>query len=114
MAERNSSGLMMMMMMMEPSLPAEVREKLAELELELSEAISDLLLVIWSKFTSAALPYSTVPLPKCNHGMAMVSLNIMNVWIQNQTSEDYRERFGLLKGLLVLLFPPFKNCIHPE
>ncbi|XP_027018367.2 disco-interacting protein 2 homolog A isoform X8 [Tachysurus fulvidraco] len=37
MAERNSSGLMMMMMMMEPSLPAEVREKLAELELELSE-----------------------------------------------------------------------------
>ncbi|KAK2849758.1 hypothetical protein Q7C36_008541 [Tachysurus vachellii] len=37
MAERNSSGLVMMMMMMEPSLPAEVREKLAELELELSE-----------------------------------------------------------------------------
>ncbi|XP_053483565.1 disco-interacting protein 2 homolog A isoform X1 [Ictalurus furcatus] len=37
MAERNSSGLMMMMMMVEPSLPAEVREKLAELELELSE-----------------------------------------------------------------------------
>ncbi|XP_062862253.1 disco-interacting protein 2 homolog A [Trichomycterus rosablanca] len=36
MAERNSTG-MMMMMMMEPSLPAEVREKLAELELELSE-----------------------------------------------------------------------------
>ncbi|XP_053090594.1 disco-interacting protein 2 homolog A isoform X3 [Pangasianodon hypophthalmus] len=37
MAERSSSGLMMMMMMVEPSLPAEVREKLAELELELSE-----------------------------------------------------------------------------
>ncbi|KAK3507557.1 hypothetical protein QTP70_028453 [Hemibagrus guttatus] len=34
--------------------------------------------------------------------------------LQNQTSEDYRERFGLLKGLLVLLCPPFKNCIHPE
>ncbi|XP_053352066.1 disco-interacting protein 2 homolog A isoform X3 [Clarias gariepinus] len=37
MAERNSSGLMMMMMMVEPTLPSEVREKLAELELELSE-----------------------------------------------------------------------------
>uniref|UniRef100_A0A8C2H4N1 Uncharacterized protein n=1 Tax=Cyprinus carpio TaxID=7962 RepID=A0A8C2H4N1_CYPCA len=27
---------------------------------------------------------------------------------------NYRERFGLLKGLLVLPCPPFKNCIHPE
>ncbi|KAG7256521.1 hypothetical protein CRUP_020600 [Coryphaenoides rupestris] len=47
MAERDSTGVLMMMMMMEEeeeptpaiatSLPAEVREKLAELELELSE-----------------------------------------------------------------------------
>ncbi|KAK3553996.1 hypothetical protein QTP70_019109, partial [Hemibagrus guttatus] len=29
--------------------------------------------------------------------------------LQNQTSEDYKERFGLLKGLLVLPCPPFKN-----
>ncbi|KAK3512236.1 hypothetical protein QTP70_001090 [Hemibagrus guttatus] len=36
------------------------------------------------------------------------------IQLQNQTSEDYRERFGLLKGLLVLPCPPFKNCIHPE
>lgn len=43
MAERNSSGLLMMMMEPTPAiamtLPAEVREKLAELELELSEGI---------------------------------------------------------------------------
>lgn len=43
MAERNSTGLLMMMMEPTPAiamtLPAEVREKLAELELELSEGI---------------------------------------------------------------------------
>lgn len=41
MAERNSTGLLMMMLEPTPAiamtLPAEVREKLAELELELSE-----------------------------------------------------------------------------
>ncbi len=42
----------------------------------------------------------------------------ITVWFgsakKNQKSEDYRERFGLLKGLLVLPCPPFKNCTHPE
>lgn len=44
MAERNSTGLLMMMMEPTPAiamtLPAEVREKLAELELELSEGMN--------------------------------------------------------------------------
>ncbi len=46
-----------------------------------------------------------------------VLCTLITVWIvqlQNQTSEEYRERFGLLKGLLVLPCPSFKNCIHPE
>jgi len=34
--------------------------------------------------------------------------------LQKQTSEDYRGQFRLLKGLLVLLCPPSKNCIHTE
>ncbi|KAK3533203.1 hypothetical protein QTP70_013605 [Hemibagrus guttatus] len=39
----------------------------------------------------------------------------ITVWFGSATkSEDYRERFGLLKGLFVLLCTPFKNCIHPE
>lgn len=44
MAERSSTGLLMMMLDPSPAiamtLPAEVREKLAELELELSEGES--------------------------------------------------------------------------
>ncbi|KAK3559202.1 hypothetical protein QTP86_005198 [Hemibagrus guttatus] len=35
--------------------------------------------------------------------------NLPQELLQNQTSEAYTERFGLLKGLLVLLCPPFKN-----
>ncbi len=42
------------------------------------------------------------------------SWSLQLVLLQNQTSEDYREWFGLLKGLLVLPCPPSKNCIHPE
>jgi len=32
----------------------------------------------------------------------------------NQTLEDYRGRFELLRGLLLLICPPSKNYIHPE
>ncbi|KAK3551070.1 hypothetical protein QTP70_011617 [Hemibagrus guttatus] len=37
------------------------------------------------------------------------SITVWFAQLQNQTSGDYRERFRLLKGLLVLPCPPFKN-----
>ncbi len=60
-------------------------------------------------------------LGKFNLPLESVLWTSITVWFGSATkytsykiSEDYREWFGLLKGLLVLPCSPCKNCIHPD